>query len=152
MPTIRIPGALLALSGPTDDGPWCWETWRSITGLDSAPFSRDAAEHPPKSWTPSTVAAVRSFASKFWSLPENERIGFMTRRTDNDAVGREAWCTLIVEGWNKDWKIHDTIVKLLEEHQIHPYTVMRRLKVKTVRLYVVFARLLLTKGLRSCRI
>src|SRR5215472_22224 len=136
MPTIRIPGALLALSGPTDNGPWSWDTWRSITGLDSAPFSQDPTDHLPKHWTPSTAATVRSFANKFWSLSENDRISFMTRRNDNDATGREAWNNLISEGWNKDWKIHETIVKLLEEHQVHPYMVMRRLKVKKVRLVV----------------
>jgi hypothetical protein len=134
MPTIRIPGALLALSGPFHDAPWSWETWRSVTGLNSAPFAQNETEHLPPNWTPATTSAVRAFAERFWSLPENERIGFMTKRKDNDAVGRDAWCDLVIHGWNKGWKAHEIVTKLLVEHNVHPYMVMKRLNVKTVRL------------------
>jgi hypothetical protein len=123
MPTIRIPGPLLALSGPNSDDPWCWETWQSITGFDAAPFSNNAVDHLPADWTPDTASAVRSFARKFWTLPENERIEFMKKKTDNDAAGRETWCAFVVDGWNKTWKAHETIVKLLLEHKVDPYTV-----------------------------
>jgi hypothetical protein len=133
MPTICITGALLALSGPNSDNPWCWETWRSITGLDAAPFSNNAADHPPANWTSDTASAVRSFVRKFWTLPENECIEFMKKKTDNDAVGRETWCAFVVDGWNKTWKVHQMVVKLLVEHKIDPYMVMKRLNVNTVR-------------------
>ena len=133
MPTVSVAGALLSLASPNDDIPWSWPTWRSHTGLPFAPFSQAALDDPPPGWTVTTVSAVRSFAGHFWALPDTtEQMMFLKRRTDNTSQGRNAWTGFIASGWNKKWRIHEQISKILVEYKVHPYIVMRRLGVNTV--------------------
>jgi hypothetical protein len=122
-----------------DNSPWEWEAWRGHTMLEHAPFSKDALVDPPKGWTKELVSAVHAFASNYWALPDSQLIPYLRRIKDNDSIGRNTWIDFVNKGWNKTWRIHDLIDEQLIEHHIHPYAVMRRLKLNTVSPIIYFS-------------
>lgn len=144
MPTLSIAGALLAMASPDDDIPWTFSTWQRITGSDIAPYSLAAVTTSTTTfgttlgWTLEKLKAVRAFAVKFWNTPDSERVEFMRQSNDNDVLGRKTWCEYVSEGWRKVWKINQRIDRILVEHGVHPYMVMRRLKINTVSSYVCY--------------
>jgi hypothetical protein len=132
MPTISLAGALLALGSPTDNVPWDWPQWQQMTGIEVALYLPRAVDNLPANWDAQIQSAVSAFALNFSNLSDADRVEYIKNQKDNDAEGRKAWISFVNNGWNKTWKIHDVVNRILLEYQVHPYAVMRRMGTKTV--------------------
>jgi hypothetical protein len=154
MPTIVVPGALLAMSATLDNNtgdnldddkpsdslvsdsrpPWCWTAWQERTKVYALPFT---PTHGSNSlWkTPESTLAVWTFANNFWDMIESEQLKYIRRKlTDNDRVGRVLWLDWVKNAM-LSWGIRDTIEKVLVERGFDPYSVMKRYKTNTVCVY-----------------
>jgi hypothetical protein len=110
MPTITMPGALLAFSAPshaecvevdslmdttlatkTCSIPWCWPAWQQRTGLISVPFSITITEDTPDVWRlPEDNQAVWTFVSNFWAVEDIAQVDYIKKeRPDNDTKGQK---------------------------------------------------------------
>ncbi|KAG2063485.1 hypothetical protein BDR04DRAFT_1037816 [Suillus decipiens] len=147
MPTITMPGALLALSSPshaeeadsTVDAiarpeaghiPWCWPVWQQRTMLSSTPLSATVNEDTPSAWkSPEVNQAVLTFARNFWAVDDAAQVDYIKKdRSDNDNQGRQHWLDYCHANWS-NWKISSTVDAVLAERGLDPYSVMKRLKV-----------------------
>ncbi|KAG1851648.1 P-loop containing nucleoside triphosphate hydrolase protein [Suillus subluteus] len=144
MPTITMPGALLALSAPshaeqvdsstdtTEAGniPWCWPIWQQHTMLGSTPLSVNITEDTPSAWKSLKIhQAVLTFANNFWAIEDAAQVDYIKKdRPDNDNEGRQHWLDYCHANWSK-WKINSTVDVVLAERGLDPYSVMKRLKV-----------------------
>ncbi|KAG1834958.1 P-loop containing nucleoside triphosphate hydrolase protein [Suillus subalutaceus] len=149
MPTITMPGALLALSAPChaeqadslmdsesvgrpDAGniPWCWPVWRHRTTLSSTPLSVTINEDTPSAWKSHEVhQAVLTFACNFWAVDDAAQVDYIKKgRPDNNNQGRQHWLDYCHANWS-NWKINSTVDTVLAERGLDPYSVMKRLKV-----------------------
>ncbi|KAG1763002.1 P-loop containing nucleoside triphosphate hydrolase protein [Suillus placidus] len=146
MPTITMPGALLALSAPshaeqvdsTDavilaeagNIPWCWPIWQQRTMLGSTPLSVNVTEDTPNAWKSFEVhQAVLTFANNFWAVEDAAQVDYIKKdRPDNDNKGRQHWLDYCHTNWS-NWKINGTVDAVLAERGLDPYSVMKRLKV-----------------------
>ncbi|KAG1829710.1 P-loop containing nucleoside triphosphate hydrolase protein [Suillus subalutaceus] len=150
MPTITMPGALLALSAPShiEEGdslvdavghpeagniPWCWPVWQQRTMLSSTPLSVTVNEDTPDAWkSPEVNQAVLTFANNFWAVDDAAQVGYIKKDcTDNDNKGRQHWLNYCHANWS-NWKINSTVDKVLAERGLDPYSVMKRLKVASL--------------------
>jgi hypothetical protein len=131
MPTHTIGGALLAMASTDLLTPWQFEEWQTRTGFTSPPW--DAAQTALTGWTTQLAGKVLTFATNYWSKSETETLAYMRKKSDNDAEGRDAWSALIREKWEKGWKLNDVIDKVLKDHDMAPYDIMRAFQRKTVR-------------------
>lgn len=159
MPTIIMPGALLALSAPshaqeaasffgaldeqsptsannlpTSSIPWCWPAWQQRTGLSSAPFSIQVTEDTPSCWkSPEANQAVWTFVSNFWAIEDAMQVDYIKKeRPDNDTKGRELWLDFFHHKWS-DWKVNKTVDAVLIERSLDPYSIMKRMRLANVR-------------------
>jgi hypothetical protein len=151
MPTITMPGALLALSAPShaeeadsladavgspNSGtiPWCWPVWQQRTMLGSTPLSLTVNEDTPSIWkSPEVNQAVLTFAHNFWAIEDAAQVDYIKKdRSDNDHKGRQHWLDYCHANWS-NWKINSTVDTVLAERGLDPYSVMKRLKVANVR-------------------
>jgi hypothetical protein len=115
--------------------PWTWPAWSKLTGVEHAPYTDEAASHPPAGCTTQQCVAIRAFALNYWSKSEQARDIYIkkTHANENDAEGRGAWTTWVQASWTKRWGVNSAINKRLTELDAHPYAIMRRLQLKTVR-------------------
>lgn len=145
-------GALLSLSDPSaypddsdqleaegdDDSsenypPWCWPAWQERTGLRRAPFSPTLHYETPHNWKQTDANdAVWAFVTNYFALTDSKRIEYIKRRPDNDAKGRNLWLNWLSPNLTK-WKMNQTVVDVLGEHSMDPYSIMKRHKVSKVR-------------------
>lgn len=149
MPTITMPGALLALSAPShaeqlDSSsrdaaeaspiPWCWPIWQQRTMLSSTPLSVNVTEDTPIAWKSLEInQAVLTFANNFWAIEDGAQVDYIKKdRSDNDNKGRQHWLDYCHTNWS-NWKINSTVDVVLAERGLDPYSVMKRLKVANVR-------------------
>lgn len=137
MPSQKHAGALLALAAPLNDNdidkddnlltyhPWSWSAWQQRTGISKSPFS-----HNPEIWKDNIEAeAVKSFADSFWEKSDAQRVEYMVlKSSDNHSHGRKAWNNFVRDRWNRDWKMDETIMEILAEKALDPYSCMRRAK------------------------
>ncbi|KAG1833201.1 P-loop containing nucleoside triphosphate hydrolase protein [Suillus subalutaceus] len=94
MPTITMPGALLALSAPshaeqvdsstdtTEAGniPWCWPIWQQHTMLGSTPLSVNITEDTPSAWKSLKIhQAVLTFANNFWAIEDAAQVDYIKK-------------------------------------------------------------------------
>ncbi|KAG1741204.1 P-loop containing nucleoside triphosphate hydrolase protein [Suillus occidentalis] len=145
MPTITMPGALLALSAPShaeqlDSSsrdaaeaspiPWCWPIWQQRTMLSSTPLSANITEDTPVAWKSLEInQAVLTFANNFWAIEDGAQVDYIKKdRSDNDNKGRQHWLDYCHANWS-NWKINSTVDAVLAERGLDPYSVMKRLKV-----------------------
>ncbi|KAG1894055.1 P-loop containing nucleoside triphosphate hydrolase protein [Suillus fuscotomentosus] len=147
MPTITMPGALLALSSPShaeeaDSSvdaivhpgaghvPWCWPVWQQRTTLSSTPLSATVNEDTPSAWKSLEVnQAVLTFARNFWAVDDAAQVDYIKKdRSDNDNKGRQHWLDYCHANWS-NWKINHTVDAVLAERGLDAYSVMKRLKV-----------------------
>lgn len=151
MPTITMPGALLALSAPchttaSADGlqasciPWCWPAWQQRTGLSSSPFSITVTEDTPSLWRlPDANQAVWTFVSNFWAIEDTMQVDYIKKgRSDNDAKGRELWLGFFHSKWS-DWKVNSAIDAILIERSLDPYSIMKRMRLANVSFIYLYS-------------
>jgi len=138
MPSITLAGALLSLASPDDDGAWAWQSWRSITNLDIPPYAAKVQSGVIDSFTTKDLQNIRAFATEYWNLNESARAAFIKKRKDNNAAGRDAWCTFVNKHWQGDWKVNDLITDALNSNGCGPYEIMMRFKTSDVCILILF--------------
>ncbi|KAG1860096.1 hypothetical protein F4604DRAFT_1684473 [Suillus subluteus] len=142
MPTITMPGALLALStlshaeqvdsstDTTEAGniPWCWPVWQQHTMLGSTPLSVNITEDTPSTWKSLKIhQAVLTFANNFWAIEDAAQVDYIKKyHPDNDNEGRQHWLDYCHANY--------TVDVVLVEHGLDTYSVMKCLKVANVAL------------------
>jgi hypothetical protein len=109
--------------------PWCWPAWQAITGRASSPFSPNPNDETPDLWgAPDDNDAVWAFVTKFWGLPETERVNYIHgNRVDNDSAGRRLYLQWFKSQWAR-WGIRNIILDVLVDRGLDPYSVVKRFK------------------------
>lgn len=115
-------------------GPFCWPTWQARTGFMAPVFSPHVYEGTPEAWrSEDRNAAVWSFATTFWALPQIKKVTFLVRSTrDNTSAGRGLYLDWI-KGEYPKWSVNQVILASLCENGVDPYTTMKARKVPKVR-------------------
>jgi len=109
-----------------DHGPFSWPSWQARTGFMRPIFSRSPHSGTPSAWqSKEDNDAVWSFVTKFWTLPQAEKVGYIRRgRTDNDSRGR----TLYLDWFKaeaKKWAYNQAILFSLSDCNVDPYSTLK---------------------------
>ena len=125
MPTHTNHSALTQMYLVTDGAPWAFDTWKEITGVFHGLFPPND-KHLPRGWNRQTANDISSYFDQYRAkVTEDQKIKFSSMKKDSQMVpGRKAWRDFVVKIW-KDAKIHETIHKVLSDHNLHPYTILR---------------------------
>jgi hypothetical protein len=107
-------------------GPFSWPAWQARTGFMASIFSQTPHAGTPSAWrSEENMAAVWSFATSFWALPQVKKVAYMTRATkDNNTVGRILYLDWIKVEYPK-WSVNQAILSSLSEHGVDPYTALK---------------------------
>jgi hypothetical protein len=134
MPTQTIAGALLTLTiNDNPDDLWTVSLWSEHTGVSVSPLSDAAVNDPPAGLSSEEVKAIKAFAANFASKNDNQRLTYIKKKQDNDAMGRDAWVNWVSKGWHTIWRINKVVNDVLCNNKMDPYQVMMRANVDRVR-------------------
>jgi hypothetical protein len=124
MPSHTTHSALTQMYLVADGAPWAFDTWKEITGVLHGLFP-PSDKHLPRGWNRQKANDVSSYFDQYRAkTTEDAKIKFSSMKKDAQMVpGRKAWRDLVVKIW-KDSKIHETIIKVLSDQNLHPYTIL----------------------------
>lgn len=98
MPSHTIQSALVKLYN-ADGAPWCWKTWKDITGVHDGIFPSDKALLP-KGLAPKDVIDIQSYFNQYEAQPtEDAKIKFSAANKGNPMPGRNQWRDWVTAGW-----------------------------------------------------
>jgi hypothetical protein len=133
MPTQTIASALLTLTlNGNPDELWAASLWSEHTGVSVSPISDAAVNDLPAGLSSEEVKAMKAFAANFTSKNDNQRITYIKKRQDNDAMGRDSWVNWVSKGWHTTWRINKVVNDVLSNNKIDPYSVMMRANIDHV--------------------
>lgn len=121
MPSHTIQSVLVKLHN-SNGAPWCWNTWKNITGIHDGIFPPDDALLP-KGLTRKDVIDIQSYFVQYDGLPTEEAKIKFSASKGIPIPGRSKWREWITTGW-RVWRIHSRITDVLSSEDLHPLTIM----------------------------
>jgi hypothetical protein len=106
--------------------------------LNILPYAANAQSGVINSFTTKDLQNIHAFATKYWNLNESACAAFIKKRKDNNAAGRDAWCTFVNKHWQGDWKVNDLITNALNSNGCGPYKIMMCFKTSDVCILILF--------------
>ena len=124
MPSHVIHGALVQMYYDLDGAPWCFATWKALTGVHNGLFPDDDNQLPIR-WSRQTAKEISSFFDQFRACnTEEEKISFSSvKKSGTNVPGRTIWRDWVAKIW-KDRGIHEKITEVLSAENLHPYALM----------------------------
>lgn len=118
MPSLSLHAAFasfFAIPACKDDGPWCFQGFRTLTGMDSL-----SADNPPLGYTRDEIVLIKTYLTEYSLLEPKARIAFSKKKVIALAKGRELWRRLVQQISNKIG-IPALIAKSMEESDVNPF-------------------------------
>jgi TATA-binding protein-associated factor len=115
MPSQTAASALLDLYFVVDGAPWCWPSWKNITGVRHGLFPK-TDDKLPSGWTREDANDIHSWFIHCHSA----------KSAENGAAsmpGRTKWNRFVQTKWEQ-WQLHAIIVKALRDCGIHPIQII----------------------------
>lgn len=127
MPSHTIHSALAQMYFAKEHAraPWDYPVWQELTGVRHGLFPADD-DKLPAGWTRQTATDIASYFDQFRAIElEEEKIKFSSMKDKSQMVpGRKAWKEWVTKLWKKA-KMHDKIIKVFAEQEMHPYQLMQ---------------------------
>ncbi|TFK60185.1 hypothetical protein BDN72DRAFT_779739 [Pluteus cervinus] len=124
MPVHQIHGALTHMYWEAECAPWTYPEWKEITSVKFGLFPPED-ENLPSDWTRADANAIQSYFVQYKAQPPGQKIRFASMTGSGSTIpGRVLWKKFVTKGW-KDWRIHARITKILMDHNLHPYLLLR---------------------------
>ena len=123
MPSHSAASALIQLYGTKEypGAPWNWEQWIKITGVKHGLFPAED-ENLPEGMTREDCIDIQSYFREYIPLTTDQaRLRFSTSSSHR---GRQTWTKWVNKYWGS-WGIHATVVKALNDHGVHPYSIVK---------------------------
>ena len=112
MPSQTAAAALIELYYAVEGAPWCWQTWKELSGVHCGLFPvRD--DELPSGWSREDANDIRSWFIHCHSASTDQQNGAASM------PGRAKWSTFVNNRW-ENWRIHIAVVKALRDCSVHP--------------------------------
>jgi len=103
--------------------PWNWPVWQAITGVEHGLFPSDDSQLP-KPWDRQTANEISAYFDRFDAAATDDAKLQLANSRNNNIPGLLKWRSWVSSNYTKTWGIQSTIVRVLEERNVHPLRIM----------------------------
>jgi len=102
--------------------PWDWPTWQEITGVQHGLFPADDSLLP-EPWTRADANDISAYFDRYAAADEDDK-QLLANSKKNNIPGLKKWRAWVSARYTKKWGVQAIIVRILEERNVHPLTIM----------------------------